>query len=285
MAGTVDDRSAKLAALRSTPWRRATASWRRPSGCSGSTATPRPPWPTSPRPAGCRRPTSTGSSPPSRPSTTPSASASLPTTRRPWSASPGCRCRPPTGSQRMVIELNRRSMENFIENKKVHEMVMVALGGALGGHPGAYPPRSDLFATHHRGRHRQRRVPPAGHQARGRMRLRGHGAAASSRDAGAVHGRSRKGHAGRDGRFHHQSPEIAGSADSPEEYNFMRLASEKNQISSVNNGKLRLGWSRMPWSCRRRAAAAARARPRSSEEAVRPVKVAVVASRRPRRAR
>jgi AcrR family transcriptional regulator len=28
---------------------------------------------------------------------------------------------------RMVIELNRRSMENFIENKKVHEMVTVAL--------------------------------------------------------------------------------------------------------------------------------------------------------------
>jgi AcrR family transcriptional regulator len=29
--------------------------------------------------------------------------------------------------KRLVIELNRRSMENFIENKKVHEMVMVAL--------------------------------------------------------------------------------------------------------------------------------------------------------------
>lgn len=28
---------------------------------------------------------------------------------------------------RMVIELNRRSMENFVENKKVHEMVTVAL--------------------------------------------------------------------------------------------------------------------------------------------------------------
>jgi AcrR family transcriptional regulator len=28
---------------------------------------------------------------------------------------------------RMIIELNRRSMENFIENKKVHEMVTVAL--------------------------------------------------------------------------------------------------------------------------------------------------------------
>ena len=29
--------------------------------------------------------------------------------------------------ERMVIELHRRSMENFIDNKKVHEMVMVAL--------------------------------------------------------------------------------------------------------------------------------------------------------------
>lgn len=29
--------------------------------------------------------------------------------------------------QRLVIELNRRSMQNFIDNKKVHEMVMVAL--------------------------------------------------------------------------------------------------------------------------------------------------------------
>ena len=29
--------------------------------------------------------------------------------------------------RRVVVELNRRSMENFIANKKVHEMVMVAL--------------------------------------------------------------------------------------------------------------------------------------------------------------
>ncbi len=29
--------------------------------------------------------------------------------------------------KRIVVELNRRSMQNFIDNKKVHEMVMVAL--------------------------------------------------------------------------------------------------------------------------------------------------------------
>ena len=49
--------------------------------------------------------------------------------------------------KRMVIELNRRSMENFIENKKVHEMVMVALEERWEAIRAHIHRVSDLFGT------------------------------------------------------------------------------------------------------------------------------------------
>ena len=48
---------------------------------------------------------------------------------------------------RMVIELNRRSMENFIENKKVHEMVAVALEERWESIRAHIHRVSDLFGT------------------------------------------------------------------------------------------------------------------------------------------
>ena len=148
---------------------------------------------------------------------------------------------------RMVIELNRRSMENFIENKKVHEMVTVALEERWEAIRAHIHRVSDLFATRNPGRHRQRRVSPAGRQARGRMRQHGHRAAASSHDAGAMHGRPREADAIRDGGLHHQSPEIATSAQALRGVHVMRLESDKNQISSVNNGYLRCPHAVLPW--------------------------------------
>ena len=49
--------------------------------------------------------------------------------------------------KRMVIELNRRSMENFIENKKVHEMVTVALEERWESIRAHIHRVSDLFGT------------------------------------------------------------------------------------------------------------------------------------------
>lgn len=49
--------------------------------------------------------------------------------------------------KRLIIELNRRSMENFIENKKVHEMVTVALEERWEAIRAHIHRVSDLFGT------------------------------------------------------------------------------------------------------------------------------------------
>ncbi len=111
---------------RLTPEETATASWTWRRSISGALATPRPPWPTSPRSSACRALTSTGSSHRSRRSTRRSAAASGRLPHDDAARRRGAR-HPAERLETLIIAVHDYNARCYTSERRLHDMVEAAM--------------------------------------------------------------------------------------------------------------------------------------------------------------